>query len=386
MGEIDLLTCTLQGALLILCGLIIRRTRLPRFGAEAFYALACLRLLIPFRLYSPWGLPSLPGTNTAIVVYNSPAEAHIITTSQAYPWLNKVLVCLWLTGMVVTFGYFLFRMLRTHRVLAAALPLNRPDLKRLLSPRLNVRLRYSDQIDSPCVWGAIHPQIVLPASLARESVSLLQPVLAHEQAHIQRFDLLRKCMLLACLSLHWFNPLVWLMWFFASRDMEMMCDQKAITSMSKRERAAYAMSLLSFEERRLSLAALCFSRRAAKERLKAVMKETSTSKLGILLCTALVFTASVALGTSAPVEILVETASFKEDHQSILIDSTVATYNMVSISKDDDYSFKLSSMSAPEPDPTQMPAIATYAMQVVSPVVIDKAGMVSQVMSFEFVE
>lgn len=293
----NLMACSIQGAALIACALLMRRTRLPRQGAEALYALACLRLLIPLPLTTPWGLFSISEGSARMVE----AAGGGIQAAAPKAGTGGWLFALWLAGALAAAGLFLFSWLRARRTLAASLPLNRRDLEKLMDPGLRIALRYSDQITTPCAWGLVRPRIVLPAGLAGESAGALYPVLLHEQAHIRRKDTLRKLALGLCLCVHWFNPLAWAMWCFAARDMEIMCDSRAVGAMPQKERAAYALSLLTLEELRFSLAGPpCFSRRAAKERLRDVMRGNRASRAGSVLCAGLVLACALALGTSAP--------------------------------------------------------------------------------------
>jgi|GEM_PF-4120850 len=71
-------------------------------------------------------------------------------------------------------------------------------------------IKVSDAVDSPCVWGVLHPVILVPSrfhSLSHEEWGL---VLGHELCHLARRDPLR----VLCYSLvqyaFWWNPLVWM--------------------------------------------------------------------------------------------------------------------------------------------------------------------------------
>ena len=47
------------------------------------------------------------------------------------------------------------------------------------------------------------------------------------------------------LSIHWFNPLVWVAFIISGKDMEMSCDEAVIRKMGENIRADYAQSLLA---------------------------------------------------------------------------------------------------------------------------------------------
>ena len=69
--------------------------------------------------------------------------------------------------------------------------------------------------------------ILLPSALEGGTGRPLL-VLAHEMAHVRRFDALTKWLLAAVLCLHWFNPLVWAMYVLAGRDLELACDEAVV--------------------------------------------------------------------------------------------------------------------------------------------------------------
>jgi beta-lactamase regulating signal transducer with metallopeptidase domain len=47
------------------------------------------------------------------------------------------------------------------------------------------------------------------------------------------------------LSLHWFNPLVWIAFMLMSMDMELSCDEGVMKKMDINIKKPYAASLLS---------------------------------------------------------------------------------------------------------------------------------------------
>jgi beta-lactamase regulating signal transducer with metallopeptidase domain len=91
--------------------------------------------------------------------------------------------------------------------------------------------------------------------------------------HIRRKDILIKALLALTLCLHWFNPLVWLLFILAQRDLELSCDEIVIRRFGAQARSDYALTLISLAEtRRRLLGAQAFSRNALGERVRAIMK------------------------------------------------------------------------------------------------------------------
>lgn len=117
-------------------------------------------------------------------------------------------------------------------------------LRRRLGVVIHLRenIYLADEIPSPCVIGFIKPKIYLPNSLAEREQAY---IIAHEQHHIRRCDHIIKMLNFAALTLHWMNPLAWVAFILASRDMEMSCDEAIIRKFGLEVRADYAASLLN---------------------------------------------------------------------------------------------------------------------------------------------
>lgn len=96
---------------------------------------------------------------------------------------------------------------------------------------LEGRVRVSRRIDTAFVAGMLRPRIYLPEGLSERE---RECVLAHERGHIRRGDHLMKPLAYVALCLHWFNPLVWLAWVLAMRDMESSCDEAALRRLGSR--------------------------------------------------------------------------------------------------------------------------------------------------------
>ncbi len=135
----------------------------------------------------------------------------------------------WLAGLSVMAVYAVLSYIKILRKLITASPL-----------RKNIFL--ADEITSPFVMGLIRPKIYLPSSMDEQEQSY---ILLHEQHHIRRLDHIFKALGFLALCIHWFNPLVWLAFILAGKDMEMSCDEAVVKKMGEDIRADYTASLLS---------------------------------------------------------------------------------------------------------------------------------------------
>ena len=167
------------------------------------------------------------------------------------------------------------------------------------------KLLISDRIVTPLVFGVIHPKIILPAFLAADSSGRLKFVLAHEAAHIRRGDNLWKIVMMLAVCIHWFNPLVWIMYVLFTRDMELSCDEKVLSRFGEGAKREYARALVGLAEKqyRISLFAQGFGKSAIKERIEAIMKYKNATVLSAVCAVLLLGTAVTVFAESGRNEI-----------------------------------------------------------------------------------
>lgn len=128
----------------------------------------------------------------------------------------------------------------------------------------------SENVSSPFVLGIVKPKIYLPFKMDGQDT---EHVVAHEQAHIQRKDHWWKPLGFLLLTIHWFNPLMWLAYVLLCRDIELACDEKVIQELDNQQRANYTQALVTCSVNRRMIAAcpLAFGEIGVKERVKSVM-------------------------------------------------------------------------------------------------------------------
>ena len=103
-------------------------------------------------------------------------------------------------------------------------------LKELMSVRIPVTLLVSQNLLTPCVFGVLHPTIVIPNTLGAESDSDLSAVLAHELAHVARRDLAWNLVQTLVSSLLFFHPFTWIFLREWRLSQEAACDEIAIST------------------------------------------------------------------------------------------------------------------------------------------------------------
>ena len=142
--------------------------------------------------------------------------------------LNSALFVTWIVGIVFVMGYFAVSSISLKIKLNTATPLCK-------------NIKQSEYIKSPFVLGIFSPKIYLPYEIDHSDMTY---VLAHENAHIKRGDHITKIIAFTILSLHWFNPLVWIAYSAFCRDVELACDEKVVKKLDSDERRAYSTHCL----------------------------------------------------------------------------------------------------------------------------------------------
>jgi TonB family protein len=157
----------------------------------------------------------------------------------------------------------------------------------------------ADLGDSPSVVGLVRPVILLPAAtLLGLSPEQLEAVLAHELAHIRRYDYLINLLQMLAEALLFYHPAVWWISARIRRERELCCDDEAVRACGNSfcyARALTALERLRVIRPRLALGSTDGPLAYRIKRLVGVaVDETLTSKLpGLLaLCLALALLAA----------------------------------------------------------------------------------------------
>ena len=358
-----ILQMSLAGGVMILVITVIRALaieRLPKKTFLALWAAALARLLAPVSLPSAlsiysllarrapaaaeWtavpALPALPAETGAA------AAAAAQQTASAPAAQPPVWTIVWAVGAAVCAVVFAAAYGRCCREFRASFPVESEVTRRWLQShplRRTIAIRQSGRISSPLTFGILRPVILMPKKTDWTDETALRYVLEHEFVHIQRFDVLSKLLLIAAVCVHWFNPLVWVMYVLSNRDLELSCDETVLRRFGGDVRAAYARVLIRMEAARGGFAPLCnhFGKNAIEERITAIMKTKRITIVSLGLAallvagTVTVFATSAQGGTSGtPVK---ASSAFAEENAAFAGSGGTAVESGVPLQPDTDY-------------------------------------------------
>lgn len=181
------------------------------------------------------GDPQSPPSDAA---QSAPSDEYsIVTPTYRAVALSEALTYVWYAGMLIVGAWFLFTNLRFARA-----------LRKARTPYSVEGCRYPvylvSALPSPCLFGVLRPAIYLN-NAAAASPELLRFVLAHEQTHARHLDPLWSLLRGLCLTVYWFDPLVWLAAVLSREDGELACDEGTLRALGADERTAYGKALLS---------------------------------------------------------------------------------------------------------------------------------------------
>ena len=188
-----------------------------------------------------------------------------------------VATVIWMMGVLAMGIYSIVSYLKLRFKLRVAIPL-----------RENIFI--ADDIKSPFVVGLIRPRIYLPCNLSEKEQEY---IILHEKHHTKRLDHVVKALAFITLAIHWFNPLVWVAFILAGKDMEMSCDEAVIRKVGSDVRADYSASLLTLATGRRIIAGtpLAFGEGDTKGRIHNLSKWKKPAAwiiiLSVILCVVL---------------------------------------------------------------------------------------------------
>lgn len=121
--------------------------------------------------------------------------------------------------------------------------------RRLEVPGCPVPVYVSQAAPSPCLMGLFRQAVYLTPAGAEDGTRL-RHILTHELTHRRHGDPFWSLVRCLCLTLYWFDPLVWLAAALSRRDCELACDEGSLSRLGEGERTAYGRTLLDMVPRR----------------------------------------------------------------------------------------------------------------------------------------
>ena len=277
---LKILNMSITASYLVLAIVLLRilLKKAPKWLRCSLWVLVGIRLMLPFSFESVLSLiPSahtvpedilyaqVPAIQSGIPAVNSSLNP-IIFESMAPTLGNSVnpmqvvahiASLVWIVGMGIMLLY-------------AAISYRRVRSRVQNTKFLRENIVICPQVDTPFILGIFRPTIFLPEGLAEMDTEY---VIAHEKAHLRRKDHWWKHLGFLLLTIHWFNPVLWIAYILLCRDIELACDEKVIRELGVENKKPYAEALINCSAPRklISACPLAFGESGIKGRIQSVL-------------------------------------------------------------------------------------------------------------------
>jgi len=220
--------------------------------------------------------PTLP-SNVVPAVHN-------ISLAPFLPWITAawlIGVALLSTRWIISWAWLQFRVRSSSPAVPEQVRSCVAVLRAQFQVSRDVLVRSADCLASPAVTGWIRPTLLIPAgALTGLAPDQLEVLLAHELAHVRRYDYLLNLIQTAIETLLFYHPAVWWISGRIRTERENCCDDIALSV--RGDRLVYASALLALEETRgLSVAiALAASGTSLKARIRRILYNQEPASSG----------------------------------------------------------------------------------------------------------
>lgn len=307
---LKLLNMSITAGWLILAVLLLRLLlkKAPAWISCLLWGLVALRLVCPFSLESVFSLiPSretipaeialspMPSVNSGVHFVDSRINPVLQDSFAPNPGTsaNPLQVWLFIAGIFWAAGVCVL-------ILYAAGSSMRLFLRLRTAVRLQGSVYLSEFIDTPFLFGLVRPRIYLPSRMPEK---MRAPVIAHEQAHVERLDHIWKILGFLLLAVYWFHPLCWAAYVLFCRDLELACDEKVIRHYDAHQKKEYSEALLACSLRQpgIRICPLAFGETDVKKRIRSVLHYKKPA-LWVVSAAVLVCAAAAVCFLTDPVE------------------------------------------------------------------------------------
>jgi beta-lactamase regulating signal transducer with metallopeptidase domain len=229
------------------------------------------------------------------------------SSSTYFPWLVE----LWFVGVVLLSlrsagGILLIERLRRKETMPVTEELHElcSALQRRMGLNRVVRYCESLHLDAPAVAGWLRPVVLLPMSAVTGlTEAQLEAVIAHELAHIRRYDALVNLFQVGVETLLFYHPAVWWLGKRVRVEREHCCDDEAVALCGSPVTYAHALTRMA-ESKAAPQLAMAVNRSPLVERIARLLGANAVTEVrgaslsaGVLCLSAALLAGSALLGS-----------------------------------------------------------------------------------------
>ncbi len=139
---------------------------------------------------------------------------------------------LWAAGVVFIWAFTFVKQARIRAWLSKA-------------KNLGGNIYQHEKLNIPIITGILRLKKYLPENM---KVADAKYILKHMDTHEERHDSVLRTVAFLVLSVQWFNPFMWLAYYFICRDIETAADEDTISYFGIEKRADYAQEIINMDK------------------------------------------------------------------------------------------------------------------------------------------
>ncbi len=210
---------------------------------------------------------------------------------------KDILLAVWLTGAAAVLGYALFSNLTFW--------LRLKNSRKLLYENTSMPIYIAEGISTPCLFGVFRPGIYLNEFAAGDR-QRAEFIINHEYTHYAHRDHIWALVRVLCVSIYWFNPLVWLAASLSRQDSELACDSAVVKAIGEERRLDYGRTLVDVMGVRytpanitLTVTSMNSGAKSIKERISTICRNPKTLLWSAMIVCVVIIVAFVVTFTGA---------------------------------------------------------------------------------------
>ena len=243
----NILYLSIIGSILGIIVLILRKTfdkKISPTWKFAMWILVLISLFVPFRF-------TLESQNSHEFIISSGidkielARENLIANES-----GKLFIYIWFLVMVTIFLCYIITSAVMKKKIGKEEVKDKKILgilencKRQMEIKKDIKLIKQNYKKVPCIYGLFNTKILVTEEILEKDEQSLNYIFMHELAHFKRNDLVINKLLIAIITIHWFNPILWFCFKQVRQDMELKADEMVLDKIKKDEEKNYAKTLV----------------------------------------------------------------------------------------------------------------------------------------------
>ena len=221
--------------------------------------------------------------------------------------LVEYLSFVWLLGITVFTIYFLIQYIKLRHKVNTAI-------------KVDNNVWETSACDLPFVMPGIPSKIYIPVGLEGRQ---REDILAHEKEHIKHFDPWIKCIATIALTVHWFNPFVWIAFSLMGKDIEMYCDERVLKGKELKEKKQYSQTILDFSKKANGFSlTIGFSKNNVENRIKHILCSKKPHRIISIVLIAVILACGVLFLTEGNISKAVTEKNLSSEKETVSDNNT----------------------------------------------------------------